>query len=157
MDPSKALNSGHSYFCKESSQAFQDTDLTNNLRSWKELIQLLKDHRKIAVRLLKGDEKEYINWLKRCKDCMGDFEIVMTGGDLKQTNDYRVVDGTNIFYGTKKECIKYMAGEGLKFEGDNVINEEGRVFKSIEQARKDCDFEVRYYDDIDDIEFWHDA
>lgn len=158
MDPSKALNSGHKFFCKESAQTFKDTSLTDGVRSWKEMTQVLMDNRKVIVRaFLKGNEEEYDNWVKRAHDCMGVFELVMLGGDLKPTEDYRVEDGSNMFYGSKEECLGYISGNGLKIEEDKVINEEGRVFNSVEQARKDSILEVRYYDEIDDIEFWQEA
>lgn len=157
MDPAKVLSSGNKYFCEESNQAFIETDYTNGVRSWRQLIDVLENNRTEALRLLGGNRTEYRNWIKRSKDCMGDFELVMLGGDLKPTNEYRVENGSLKFYGILEKCKGYIAGDGLRFENEKFIDEEGKVYDTIEDARHDCVLELRYYDEIDDIEFWHSA
>jgi hypothetical protein len=165
MNPRKAFMSGHKFFCNDSVQAFvdyMDNHPELNLVSWKKMIEIIEAGGCYKI------TKESENWLKRAKRAMDHCDLVELGGDLKPTEEYRVVRGQVLVQGSKEKCLNFLKGGNLKFLKDSlevsqssswdaVVDEEGRVATSVESLLEYCLLERKYYDEVDDIVFWKNA
>lgn len=166
MNPHKILVLDHPFFCDRTKRLYLEHPLAKDMRSMKDIRAALIENKDEVIAFLEGDEKEYNNWLRRSVICTQLFDLAMLGGDLYPTDEWRVLEGAPVFHGTKEECLNYIDGATLKFlkDGDfverssnynSVVTEDGRVAKSIKEARKDCILERKYVDEVDDLVFWH--
>jgi hypothetical protein len=168
MNPYKVITSYPSFFCDSSKEYFEKhpKGLQNNLSSWKKMIELMENDEEISkdVNALTKEEK----WIKRAYRAMNIDMFVKAGGDLKETNQYRVIRGTVLCEGSYKKCTNYINGHNFKYvkdgvqvdratanwDWDLVVDNEGKAEKTVEELMHGCRLERRYYDEVDSIELW---
>ena len=159
MNLQKILSVGHEFFCDSSVQ--EATQYEPKPETWREVIKILETD----TRLQQLEDFQRQSWVYSAKRAMEMFDIVSLGGDLKETNKYRVMREKVLIEGSLQECKDFMNGDHLRYfkngascdchsEWDQVADAIGNVSTTVNDLLQGCSIERKHYDAVDDIELW---
>ena len=160
MNPYKVVTSGHSFFCNSSVQEMMENKVTRP-ETWREMIHILETNEYYQ----NLEDFKVRSWVYRANRAMQQFDIVSLGGDLKETNKYRVMREKVLIEGSLQECKDFMNGSHLRYikegnscdchsEWDQVADSIGNVSTTVSDLLQGCSIERKHYDAVDDIELW---
>ena len=160
MNPYKVVTSGHPFFCDSSVQEMMENKVTRP-ESWREMIHILETNEYYH----NLEDFKVRSWVYRAHRAMKRFEIVSLGGDLEETNKYRVMRENVLLEGSLQECRDYINGSHLRYfkngascdchsEWDQVADAIGNVSTTVNDLLQGCSIERKHYDAVDDIELW---